>query len=123
MTEQKPKTLPASEVTINFKDQEYKLKMPDTGQFVDIELAKSNLSSNGYTGLFASTISADWARYYIDTVATFNVLIPQLVQDLNVKSILKLEMTDSIVLVKEYKKKFLPFYNQWMSIITGDDEE
>lgn len=122
MSDQKPKTLPAAEVTINFKGNDYKVKFPNSGQFVDIELSKSSISSNGYTGLFSSTISAEWARHYIDTVATFNVLIPQLSEDLNAKSILSLEMTDSILLVKEYRKKFLPWYNEWMILLTGDDE-
>jgi hypothetical protein len=115
------KQLPASEVEINFKGNKYKLSFPNSGQFADIELLKSSLSSNNYSGLFGSTLNAEWARYLIDTVATFNILIPDLNKDLNSKGVLELPLQESMLLVKEYKKTYLPWYNEWMTIITSDD--
>jgi hypothetical protein len=113
------KQLPQSELEIVFKDHKYTIKFPNSGQFIDIELLKSNLSGGSYKNLFGSTISAQWARYYIDTVATFNVLVPKIIEDLNTDSILNLSMTDSIPLVKEFKDKFLPWYNEWLTLLTG----
>ena len=119
--EQKP--LPQSEISISFKDRSYTVKFPNSGQFIDIEILKSNLSGGSYKNLFGSTVSAQWARYYIDTVSTFNVLLPNLIEGLNTDSILNLSMTDSMPLVREYKDKFLPWYNEWLTLLTGLDEE
>lgn len=123
MKETETKALPQSELEIEFKDRKYTLKFPTTGQFIDIELMKSNISGGIYKNLFGSTVNAQWARYYIDAVATFNVLLPKLIEDLNTDSILNLSMTDSMPLVLEYKKKFLPWYNEWLTQLTGLDEE
>lgn len=123
--ETKTTALPLNEITINFKGNGYIIKWPTSGQFIDIELLKSSLSDNGYASLFNSTRSAEWARLYIDTIATLNILVPQLSIDLNTKSILALPMSESIPLVKEFKKVYLPWYNEWMTILTnlGEDED
>lgn len=111
------------EIVIPIKNNEYKVSFPKTGQSIRIEVLKADLSKGYYNALSTTTGDAYYAKMLIDTIATFSVLIPTLKKDLNVDDILELELIDSKILLNAYLKVFLPWYDQWMNIITAVEEK
>lgn len=118
------KTFPKSQVEIAVKDRKYKIDYPNTGQLIDIEKMKATLSGNSYDGISnQNTNSGFYAKYLIDMVATFNILCPDLIKDLKVKSILELNAVDSNILLKIYVKELLTWFIEWENALNSDDEE
>lgn len=111
-------------ITVKIQDNEYKVDFPTAGDMIDIEVRKSIMSRNQYFGLLnTSTVTSNFALDLIDTAATFSVLIPELMDDLNVDSILDLSIPDSKELVDAYKEQFSPWYEQWLDVIKGSAED
>lgn len=115
----KTNDFPPKTLTVEIKDNSYDIKFPDTGKLIDIEEIKSRVSNGNYNSFFGGTLSAEMVRLLIDTIATFTILIPDLKKDLVVGSYFELELIDSIELLKVYRDKYLPWYNEWMTVITG----
>lgn len=111
-------------ITVKIQDNEYKVDFPTAGDMIDIEVRKSIMSRNQYFGLLnTSTVTSNFALDLIDTAATFSVLIPELMDDLNVDSILDLSIPDSKELVDAYKEQFSPWYEEWLDVIKGSAED
>lgn len=111
-------------ITVNIQDNKYEVDFPTAGDMIDIEVRKSIMSRNQYFGLLnTSTVTSNFALDLIDTAATFSVLIPELMDDLNVDSILDLSIPDSKELVDVYKEQFSPWYEQWLEVIKGGAED
>jgi len=118
------KAFPKSQIEFKVKNNKYTIDYPNTGQLIDVEKMKAVLSGNSYDGISnQNTNSGFYAKYLIDTVATINILCPQLVKDLKVKSILDLSAVDSNMLLKIYVKELLPWFIDWENALNSDDEE
>jgi len=104
---------------LEIKKNSYEIKFPNTGNLLDIEELKARLSGGQYNALFGGTLSSEMSRLLIDTIATFTILLPDLKKDLTVKSYLDLELVDSIELLKVYRDSYLPWYNEWMTLVSG----
>lgn len=103
---------------IQILENEYVIKLPNTGDLIDMEMRKSRyvMDNNYISGIFAEMLAK--------AIATFSVLIPELKKDLNIESFEKMSLKDSKVIVKVYRDQFLPWWNDWMEEIGsvfGDD--
>lgn len=117
------KTFPKSQVEFTITDRKYKIEYPNTGQLIDIEKMKASISGNSYDGISSqNTNSGFYAKYLIDMVSTFNILCPDLIKDMKVKSILELSAVDSNKLLTIYVKEILPWFIDWENALNADEE-
>jgi hypothetical protein len=115
---------PSKLLPVEIGGNSYSIKFPNTGEQMDIDLLKVQLSDGKYEALKYSVnkLLADQATV-IETIATFNILIPQLKKDLNVKSMRDLELGQMNQIVKVYEDEFLPWYEEWITILKADKSE
>ena len=122
----KRKELPASKITLDIKigetENTYEISMPNNGQLIDVEVNKITYS-NGVNLSQPKTKAAMYAFLFNEMVATFSVMIPQLKEDLNVKSLFDLDPLKTKPLMKVYMDKFLPWWQKWEDIFIDMDEE
>lgn len=110
--------MPSKSVTIVIRNNTYILNLPNTGQFIDIQALKAKISEGEYQGLDSGDGTAFYAKTLVDMIATYNVLIPELRNDINVKTISELSLVESRELLDTYVEVYLPWISNWMNIIT-----
>lgn len=111
------------QVTEN-EQREYTIDFPNTGKMLDIELMKIQVSDGKYDTLkfsFNSMFIKQAIR--IETIATFAILIPELKAEMNVKSFLELSFEQMSLLEDMYTEQFLPWYEEWLVMLTKPKEE
>lgn len=109
MLEQKPSL--SRKHTLVIKGNSYEVEYPNTGKAIDIELLKLQIAGSNYDALrFGASKMAQEQADKVDMIAVFNVLIPQLREDLNSKTLFDLSEEQSNELVEVYKTQFLPWF-------------
>lgn len=117
------KTFPNSQKEIIVKDRKYTINYPNTGQLIDIERFKATITGDRYDAIVRQdTNSSAYAKFLVDMTAIFNVLCPDLIKDMKVKSILELEAKDSNLLLRLYIKEILPWFIEWDNILSADED-
>lgn len=112
------------EVKISVKGHEYKVSFPTVGQFYRIEATKQALSRGYYNSMAMSPIkSAQQALDMIDIEATLTVLVPDLINDLKVKSFDELDVRDYKLIQTEYYKSVAPFFKEVQDVLNGESKE
>lgn len=116
--------LPQRTTKVKIGSNTYEVGFPNTGEFIDIEVLKAKISQENYSGLiFNPQSNAKYATLLVDMIAVFNVMIPELKNDLNVKHILSMSMVESKQLVSAYQKQYMPFFESWIEVLNRQDEE
>lgn len=101
-------------IEISIKDNKYIVSFPTVGQIIDIETKRSILSKGQYGNMIESKMQMSWnVLEIIDIMSYFQVLMPKLFDDLNIKSIEELDAIDFVEVVDAYREQFLPWYNDW----------
>jgi hypothetical protein len=121
------KKLPNSKLELVFKINEeeliFNIKFPKTGELIDIENDKKLIANNNYRGFNLQDNSTSFAKMSIDTIATFQTLLPDLISNFNVKNYFEMELIDMKRLISVYAKQFLPWYNEWITILSNFEDE
>ena len=124
---QEEKQLPNSKIELVFKinneELKFNIKFPKTGELIDIENDKKLIANNNYRGFNLQDNSTSFAKMSIDTIATFQILLPELIGNFNVKNYFEMELIDMKKLINVYAKQFLPWYNEWITILSNFDDE
>lgn len=116
--------MPAKSVEVKIGDNTYTINFPTNGQLIDIERRKVNLTDGTHKEmLMGIQESTQQAYMLVEAITTFTVLIPDLLKDLNVKSLLDLNPMQSKGLLREYIKKYYPWFKDWMIIINEPVDE
>ncbi|SEW37424.1 hypothetical protein [Chitinophaga arvensicola] len=113
------KKMPLRSVSIKIGSNDYTLHYPNTGQWIDIDVLKSQFSNGNYEklkysydpGFLRSAIT-------IDAVALLNVLVPKLKEDLTVKSLFMLDREKMDLVLEEYLVKVVPWLEQWEKLLS-----
>lgn len=93
-------------------DNEYEIRLPNVGQYRDIEVYKQMLSNGMYSSLVTSgTNSAVNALDIIDIEATLRVLCPKFIEDLKVE-IRDLGIKDFAIIKSAFVKDVRPFMEE-----------
>lgn len=116
------KSLPKREITFKVQKNEYTIKFPNVGQLIDIEIKKATYSSGQYNTLSSGNGMAYYASLLIDTIATFEVLVPELVKNMTIKTIAELDLDQSSELLAVYKDVYVPWFSEWLTIISTPAE-
>jgi hypothetical protein len=95
---------------INIQGNEFEIQFPNIGQLIDIETRKALISSGQYNNLKKSD---SFILPYIDILATFIILIPDLVTLLRVESLFDLNLKELKELKNIYEKQYKPWYDAW----------
>lgn len=104
-------------------EREYVIDFPNTGKMMDMELLKLQISDGKYDVLkYSFNPSFIQQATIIDAIATFNTLIPQLKQDLNVKSLMELSYEQMSIVVAAYVEQFAPWYEEWLALLNVPKE-
>lgn len=102
----------------------YKVDFPKIGNFIDVEVRKTELTHDSYLGMLKSnTIFAYCALDLVDMISWYETLIPQLMKDLKVNSILDLGIIDAKSLLDSYREQFSPWIKEWLDILQNVKEE
>lgn len=114
--------MPVKEISIKIQGNTYIIKFPNVGQIIDIETRKAALSSGQYSRFAeVGTISSFMAKNYVDVIAVFSVLTPQLIKDLRKESLFDLTPQEMVELTEIYNKQYFPWYNEWMNLVSADN--
>ena len=115
------KPLPAKSISVEIEGNLYQINYPNNGQLIDIEALKINLSKGTIDGLlFARTAGSQLAYLTVEMIATFTVLIPQLVKDMRVDSFLDLTPLETKGLLKVFQAEYHPWFKEWYEYINED---
>jgi tRNA-dihydrouridine synthase len=110
-------------ITIKVKENEYEVKFPNNGQLMDIESMKQVLSKGHMDSMLISRNAQSNLVYItIDMISTFTILIPGLIKDLRVDSLLDLDPIETKELRKIYVEQYHEWFNKWMDEINSDIE-
>lgn len=109
-----------TEIVVKILENNYVVKFPTVGQFIEIETRKSSLSKQQYRSMVVSGLpSANLALDFIDSIAVFTTLIPQLLKDLRVESMLELNPVAFKAVADQYRDVYIPWYKEWEDAIRG----
>jgi len=123
-TKEIEKPAPDKELVVKILENEYTIKLPDTGQFIDIELKKVQYGRQMNDGLIAKASEESIkASFLIDMAATFNILIPELEKDINTPSLFRLTQLQSAKLLDVYLKVYYPWAKEWQTVINNSTIE
>ena len=101
------------ELTLTVKNQSYPIHFPKVSQVFDVESEKALLSRGQYGAILeAGTMDSSLVIALINTVATFKVLCPKLIEDMRI-SIMDLDLQDAMEIVQIYSKQYFPWYKEW----------
>jgi hypothetical protein len=116
--------LPEKTLSFRIDENDYTVKYPNNGLFIEIEAMKSLLTRDTYSSMSTgNTISSQLARYTVDMIAFLAVCCPKLKDDLKVGSLSELDMIPSKKVLKVYVKTILPWLMEWEALVNSDDEE
>lgn len=118
--------MPPRSINVKIGQNTYTINFPNNGQLIDIESRKMALSNGTHRDMMLSMSESTQKAFVIgEAITTFTVLIPSLAKDLNVPSLLDLDPVQTKGIVKEYMRKYYPWFKQWMDVLNEDldDEE
>jgi archaellum component FlaF (FlaF/FlaG flagellin family) len=107
-------TVPQKILKIKIQENTFEIPFPNVGQTIDIATRKIILSSGQYLNLEKND---PFTTKYIDVLATFTILLPELNSLLRVESLFDLDLIDLKELLDVYDKEYLPWYNSWKEFI------
>lgn len=102
-------------IQIKVSKETFIIKILTPGQIIEIESLKSQYTDGQYSRMSqTNTLLSNSALDYVDVVATFSVLIPELKTSLRVKSLFDLPLDVMEELVSEYRK-FIKWWVSWIN--------
>lgn len=113
--------MPEKEIKVKIGPNEYTIKFPKTSQLIDIEAAKIRMTGGTIKEMPHGGTSAQSAYLAVESIATFEILIPNLLKDLNVPSLLDLDMQQAQSHLKAYEK-YWEWMNRWREVLNADAE-
>jgi hypothetical protein len=115
---------PNKNLTIKVQNNEYGINFPNNGQLIDIEAMKHKLSQGTMDMmLLGQTTTSNDAWITVSMIASFTILIPNLIKSLRVKSLLELTPMQSKELRDVFLNSYLPWYQAWEDVINAPVEE
>lgn len=102
-------------LSITIEDKKYTVAFPNVEQLLRIQALKQLYSNNLYGKYVASaTVSDRWVLDAVDTISTFQVLIPTLESEINGKDFMQMDPIKLNSLIRAYKFQFSEWYESWL---------
>jgi hypothetical protein len=105
-------------IDVEIRQNIYNVKFPNSGELMDIDLLKLQITNGRYDSLkFSLNPSFQAQALKVDAVAFFNTMLPKLRTDLAVKSIFDLDEDQMLVIVKAFEDTVLPWFEEWQTVL------
>ena len=109
---------------VKIDENSYPVTFPNVGQMMDIESMKYALTGNRYKEMALSTVrSTLYVLDLVDAIATFSVMIPDLIKDLTINNLLDMNPLESKKIVSAHKKYYKEFYKPLLDAALSEEEE
>lgn len=109
---------------IKFNGNDYIVKFPNVGQFIDIENTKMVLSNGKYVEMALSVLKIHIFQLdMIDAIAYFSVLCPEMRENLGIKNWRDLDTDKAKELTSVYKEQFIPWFKPILDELLKIDEK
>lgn len=116
-------------ILLKFKDMgDFTVKMPNVGQFMEIENLKIALTNGLYGEMVKqNTKLSNMNLDIVDAISNFRVLVPELRELAKIKNFSDIDLFTAKSLAVVYKKQFAPWLNEIINELQtygeDDDEE
>lgn len=114
-------------IVLKFKGiGEFPVKMPNVGQFMEIENLKIALTNGLYGEMVKqNTKLSNMNLDIVDSIANFRVLIPELKELSKITNFSEMDIFTAKSLAVVYKKQFAPWLNEIINELQtyGEDDE
>lgn len=114
--------MPVSILSVKIGPNDYSIKIPSNGQFIDIEARKAKLTDGTHSQMLFGGSPSQQAYLLTEVIATLSVLLPKLSKDLNVASMLDLDPIQTKQMVSVYTKEIYPWLAQIRDVANEDIE-
>ena len=108
-------------------ERTFVVKFPNVGQIIDMESLKQALTNNRYGQMAASAVvSMYYALDLVDTIAFFQVCVPDAKKYFNVDDFTALSPEGMDAFLEAYRTEIKPWYDRTMKELRGiktDDNE
>jgi hypothetical protein len=102
---------------------QYELKFPNVGQYMDIENMRIGLTNGAYTEMLRTGLKSSYFNIdLVDAISILYVLVPNLRNDLNVTNYNELDVFMAKKIEKAYKNEIKPWYDSLMDKLLADEE-
>ncbi len=102
---------------------QYEIKFPNVGQYMDIENMRIGLTNGAYVDLIRTGLkSAHFQVDLVDAISVLYVLVPNLRGDLNVTNYNDLDVFTAKKIVNVYKRDIKPWFEGLMEELLKDEE-
>lgn len=109
---------------IKIREKDYLVSFPNVEQLMEIESFKLVYTKNKYVQLSMSDLNNHaFLLDLTDTISYLGTLIPELKEDLGVKSWWELDPFVGKELIKVYRKQFVPWFLPILQDLYSYDEE
>lgn len=111
-------------IVIPICNGEYEVKLPNTGEEIDIAVLLQQVSSGRYESFKLSPLDLFQREAdKIEAIAFFNILIPDLKKNLNLKSFFDCGRLQFDEIISAYREHFLPWYEKWQAFFANPTAE
>lgn len=111
---------PALSADFEIQEQKFTVKYPNSGQMIEIAVLKAKLSEGQYAQLlFQRSNESTISLQMIDAYSFFTIMIPDLKNSLNVKSLYDLTILQSAELIHVYDDILAPWLDAWTETINN----
>lgn len=94
------------------------MKIPTGGELVQIENMKALSSANNYRGITSTnSIGSNHALDLVDMNAYFSILCPKIIEAMEVKSLLDLDVFDLQIIKDVFDTVVVPWVNDWQAAL------
>lgn len=112
------KAIPSSSISIELDGKVYKSNELTFGSFKKIEKEKSALANGDYHNLAKRVDDSGWFnKIVIDAIASYSVLLPGFVEDINYSDLNNLTMIHSRLLYDSYMIQYFPWFQSWTNFV------
>ena len=114
------------ELTVTIQERQYIVKYPNVGQLIDISVRENGLTRGGTRDLMFSGLPEHQEAYLtIKVIAFMDIMLPNVVKDLKVDSLLELDPIDFKIINDVYYNEIYKWLNEWKEALQklGRDSE
>jgi hypothetical protein len=106
-----------AELKFEFKGKEYKMSLPNVGQYMMMEVLRQRYTDGQYGAMLKGDYLSQEATYMVEMRIIMQVLCPELTSDLKVDFV-DLGLKDYTELRELYMEKIRPFINDMAAMLS-----
>lgn len=118
--EKKKVKMPKAVMDLIIGPNSYSIKIPNNGNFIDIEKLKIQLTEGTHSKMLYGNAFAQQGYVLVETIAALQILVPGLQKSLNVDSLMDCDPIQTKALVKSYMQEIFPWLQEIQKIANDE---